>query len=82
MTPEFESGRSRRSFGWDMSNGTRPPGWSDRTIAHGGYTGHLLAIDPKDGRSAIVLTNLRLTDAKGRSQAYEDRRALAGLLDG
>ena len=60
---------------------TRPPGWSDRTIAHGGYTGQLLAIDPKEGRSAIVLTNLRLTDAKGRSQAYEDRRALAGLLD-
>ena len=82
MTPEFESGRSRRSFGWDMSNGTRPPGWSDRTIAHGGYTGQLLAIDPKDDRSAIVLTNLRLTDAKGRSQAYEDRRALAGLLGG
>jgi len=80
LTPGLTIGRRRRSFGWDMSEGTNPPGWSATSVNHSGYTGQYLAVDPEKGRSAIILTNLRLTEAKSRAQAFEDRRRLAALL--
>lgn len=80
MTPEFEEGGRCRSFGWDMSVGTNPPGWGRGTVNHTGYTGQYFAVDPELGRSAIILTNLRLTDIEGRGRAYEDRRAVSNLL--
>lgn len=79
-TPTFEEGGRLRAFGWDMSVGTNPPGWGGRSINHSGYTGQYMAVDLESGRSAIVLTNLRLTDAQERAKAYEDRRCLASLL--
>lgn len=81
-TPQIEKDGRRRSFGWDMSVGANPPEWGARTITHSGYTGQYVAIDPETKRFAVVLTNLCLDDAKGRSAAYGDRRRLAALVGG
>ena len=80
FSPEYEQGRYRRSFGWDMRAGTNPPGWSEAAVNHAGYTGSYLAIDPKERHAAIVLTNLSVEDTKSRSEAFETRRFLAAAL--
>lgn len=72
----------RRSFGWDMSDDTRPAGWSESTIGHAGYTGQMMSIDPVQGKAGVVLTNLTLDDSKRRGKAYDDRLALLSLATG
>lgn len=78
--PEYEQGRMRRSFGWDMGPGKIPPGWSDRTICHSGYTGQYVAVDPQQNRAAVVLSNLSTGDSSERGKSYEFRRTLAARL--
>ena len=68
----------RRSFGWDMSADHRPEGWSKATIAHGGFTGNTIAVDPENGYAGVVLTN-RLGD---RLKGYAGHCRLLGLLTG
>lgn len=74
----YERGPARCSFGWDMSEDHRPFGWSSRTIAHGGFTGNTIAVDPENGYAGAVLTN-RTGD---RLLAYEGHRKLLGLMTG
>ena len=80
FTPTFGDGKRRRSFGWDMSPGMNPPGWSAAAINHSGYTGQYVAVDPEQGHAVVILTNLRLTAPAERARAYEDRRVLATLM--
>ena len=77
FTPCWEKGGKRRSFGWDMSAGVhRPAGWSAATIAHGGFTGNTIAIDPENGFAGVVLTN-RTGD---RLKAYEGHCRLLAMM--
>lgn len=79
LTPCWEKGGVRRSFGWDMSaTGHRPEGWSAATIAHGGYTGNTIAVDPEKGFAGVVLTN-RTGD---RLKGYAGHRRLLSLMSG
>ena len=61
FTPCFEKGGVRRSFGWDMtapasSTHLYPQtGFSSRTIAHSGWTGPVIAVDPERGFAGVVL---------------------------
>lgn len=80
FTPSFTSGRFRRSFGWNMSDGAAPPGWSDATISHAGYTGQYLAVDPVGSKFAVVLTNVSSSNNKFRAQAHRHRLRLAGMI--
>lgn len=81
FTPAFESGDSRRSFGWSMSRSAAPEGWSAATISHAGYTGQYVAVDPSgEGRAAIVFTNLKTEDRKLRSESYAGRRRVAAII--
>ena len=62
-TPSFlidnfnSTGRIRRSFGWDMSDATRPLSFSEHSIYHYGYTGQTVAIDCERGKAAVVMTS-------------------------
>lgn len=77
FTPCWEKGGKRRSFGWDMSAGVhRPAGWSAATIAHGGFTGNTIAVDPVNGFAGVVLTN-RTGD---RLKAYEGHCRLLAMM--
>ena len=76
----YDGVKTRRSFGWNMSPGSVPPGWSRGTICHSGYTGQYLAIDPEQGRAACVLTNLKSADGAMRAKSFELRRKIAALL--
>lgn len=76
FTCTYEKGAGRRSFGWDMGEERRPCGWSRATIAHGGFTGNTIAVDPENGWAGVVLTN-RLGD---RIKGYDGQRKLLGLL--
>ena len=79
LTPCYEKGGARRSFGWDMGAGVhRPPGWSAATVAHGGYTGNTLAVDPANGFAGVVLTN-RTGD---RLKAYAAHGRLLARISG
>lgn len=79
FTPCYEKGGARRSFGWDMSAGLhRPPGWSAATVAHGGFTGNTIAVDPANGFAGVVLTN-RTGD---RLKAYAGHGRLLALMSG
>lgn len=79
LTPSWEKCGVRRSFGWDMSaTGHRPEGWSAATIAHGGYTGNTIAVDPEKGFAGVVLTN-RTGD---RLKGYAGHRRLLSLMSG
>lgn len=81
FTTEFADGKGHfRSFGWDMTPATCPPGWSASTINHSGYTGQYVALDPVAHRGSVVLTNLRLSRPAERGRAYAERRALAAML--
>ena len=81
FTTEFADGKGHfRSFGWDMTRATCPPGWSASTINHSGHTGQYVAIDPAAHRASVVLTNLRLSRPAERGRAYAERRALAAML--
>ena len=61
FTPAFEKDGVRRSFGWDMtapasSTHLYPPtGFSSRTIAHSGWTGPVIAVDPERDFAGVVL---------------------------
>lgn len=79
FAPFYDGPDGRRSFGWDLSEHTRPCGWSPATIAHTGYTGQLLAVDPVAGKAGFVLTNLRSDDAETRAAAYAARLELLSL---
>ena len=77
LTPCYEKGGVRRSFGWDMGAGLhRPPGWSAATVAHGGFTGNTIAVDPAHGFAGVVLTN-RTGD---RLKAYAGQGRLLALM--
>ena len=79
FTPSFEGDGKRRSFGWDMSAAPhRPHGWSDVTIAHGGYTGNTIAVDPENGYAGVVLTS-RTGD---RLKGYAGHARLLSLMSG
>ena len=81
--PSFESGDSRRSFGWNMSRSSAPSGWSAATVFHSGYTGQYVAVDPEGaGRAAIVFTNLKTEDGALRSESYAGRRRIAAIIGG
>jgi len=79
-TPTAFYPNGRRSFGFNLSLDGIPPGWSDRTFFHTGYTGQLLAVDPGSGRAGVVLTNLIPSDPKRRKPAYGIRRRLLSLV--
>ena len=72
----YEKDGARRSFGWDMGEMCRPYGWSRATIAHGGFTGNTIAVDPEGGFAGVVLTN-RTGD---RLEGYAGHRRLLSLL--
>ena len=61
FTPCFERGGVRRSFGWDMpapSSSTHlypSTGFSPRAIAHSGWTGPVIAVDPDRAFAGVVL---------------------------
>ena len=76
----FEGGGRRRSFGWNMSPGALPVGWSSSAICHSGYTGQYLAVDPVRRAAAIVLTNLKSDDPAVRSASFEGRRRVAAFF--
>lgn len=76
LTPCWEKGGVRRSFGWDMSAADRPAGWSAATVSHGGYTGNTIAVDPEKGFAGVVLTN-RTGD---RLKGYAGHRRLLSLM--
>ena len=76
LTPSWEKGDVRRSFGWDMSVAERPAGWSAATVSHGGYTGNTIAVDPEKGFAGVVLTN-RTGD---RLKGYAGHRRLLALM--
>ena len=80
FTRAFTQDGYGRSFGWDMTPGNNPPGWSDATVTHHGYTGQFVAIDPVKRQAAVVLTNLMSNDGKIRTPAYRARKTLAALL--
>lgn len=80
FTPTATYGRDRRSFGWNMSLDGIPPGWSEKTIFHTGYTGQIIAVDPENGKAGAVLTNLIPSDQYLRSPAYAARRKMLALV--
>lgn len=80
FTPTAEYGGTRRSFGWAMSAGAVPPGWSASSICHSGYTGQYVSVDPVGGRAVVLLSDLSAAAAKERSANYEFRRTLAAAL--
>ena len=59
--PSFEKDGIRRSFGWDMtapasSTHLYPKtGFSSRSIAHSGWTGPVIAVDPERDFAGVVL---------------------------
>ena len=61
FTPSFEKDGIRRSFGWDMaapasSTHLYPQtGFSPRAIAHSGWTGPVIAVDPEQDFAGVVL---------------------------
>ena len=61
FTPSLEKNGIRRSFGWDMtapasSTHLYPQtGFSARTIAHSGWTGPVIAVDPERDFAGVVL---------------------------
>ena len=61
FTPSLEKNGIRRSFGWDMtapasSTHLYPQtGFSARTIAHSGWTGPVVAVDPERDFAGVVL---------------------------
>lgn len=75
-------GRDSRSFGWNMSLDGIPPGWSEKTIFHTGYTGQIIAVDPESGNAGAALTNLIPSDQKLRAPAYAARRKMLALICG
>lgn len=63
FTPSFEKGGVRRSFGWDMpaerskTQMTPDLGFSPAAIAHSGWTGPAVVVDPENGRAGVFLGN-------------------------
>lgn len=63
FTPSFEKGGVRRSFGWDMlaerskTQMTPDTGFSPAAIAHSGWTGPAVVVDPENGRAGVFLGN-------------------------
>ena len=61
FTPSFEKDGVRRTFGWDMtaaasfSNFYSQTGFSARAIAHSGWTGPVIAVDPERDFAGVVL---------------------------
>lgn len=61
LAPSFEKDGIRRSFGWDMmapSSTTHlypQTGFSSRAVAHSGWTGSLIAVDPEQDFAGILL---------------------------
>lgn len=56
-TCDFVCGGTRRSFGWDMTDGGRPAALSAQTIHHSGWTGQSLFVDPENDFCAVILTS-------------------------
>lgn len=80
FTKTVDFGVDRRSFGWNMSTDGIPPGWSEKTIFHTGYTGQIIAVDPEKGRAGVVLTNLIPTEPAQRIPAYGARRKMLSVI--
>ena len=84
FTPSFERGGVRRSFGWDMpaehskTQMTPDMGFSPATIAHSGWTGTAVAVDPGNGRAGVFLGN-RTGDSLG---SMRGRMRVLALLRG
>ena len=61
FTPSFEKDGVRRSFGWDMTAPASPThlypqtGFSTLAIAHSGWTGPVIAVDPERDFAGVVL---------------------------
>ena len=61
FTPCFEKDGVRRSFGWDMTSPASSThlypqtGFSARAIAHSGWTGPVIAVDPDRDFAGVVL---------------------------
>lgn len=71
-----EAGGIRRSFGFDMSDATRPAGLSRAAIFHSGWTGQTIAVDPETGFCGVVLT-ARTGD---HDRAIEERKRILAAL--
>ncbi len=67
MTPGFEQGSDRRSFGWDMSAENRPGGLTNRAIHHTGWSGQTVCVDPDIGFAAVCLTSRTGDHAEARN---------------
>lgn len=80
FTKTIDFGVDRRSFGWNMSTDGIPPGWSEKTIFHTGYTGQLIAVDPETEMAGVVFTNLKPSDPVQRAPAYAIRRKMLALV--
>ncbi len=82
-----EGGRVRRTFGWDMaaaqsdSNICPNRGFSPETIAHTGWTGITVAVDPAAGFAGAFLTN-RLGGWAKYHQAMKGRARVLEALAG
>ncbi len=66
LTPGFEKGGSRRAFGWEMTDKTRPDGLSRATIFHTGWSGQTICVDPDNKFAAVVLTSRTGNHEKAR----------------
>ena len=82
FTPSFEKDGIRRSFGWDMtapSSSTHlypQTGFSSRAIAHSGWTGPVVAVDPERDFAGVVLGG----QIAGKAKTMDARVRLLQLM--
>ena len=65
-TPYIQDSSVRRGMGWIVADELKPPGFSDRTIYHSGWSGQTVFLDLDQQFYAVVLTV--------RSEEYERAR--------
>lgn len=76
-TCQFQDGKVKRSFGWDMSKKNIPATLrGEHAISHSGWTGQTIFANPDTGKSAVVLTSRKCKWA----EAMEGRERIAALL--
>ena len=84
FTPCFEKDGIRRTFGWDMtapassSNFYLHTGFSSRAIAHSGWTGPVIAVDPEFDFAGVVLGG----QIAGKAKTMDARVRLLQLMAG
>lgn len=60
--PRAFAGNVKRSFGWIVADELKPPGFSEHTIYHSGWSGQTLFLDFEKDFYAVVLTIRTLND--------------------